>query len=287
MLIQKVKKPLLIFVLALFAAGTLAGCATNKDTRQYTHTIGVVFTNNEAFVFNELFVYPTTTDEMGPDFIQNTKNTTKIGSYGVTVEAANYYNVLLRDEYGGVYRFDDLPLENCDEAVIFYDYKDLSITINHRGGGSEVIEGRIVEPGDAPDHPHAPLQQQVSFGFQLQNDTDSDLKLITMREATDQQKGDVELYSKILKKGESANITGKLYEEDEAITEWVMYVETSGNQYAVSTNEFDPWRTEKVTITGKGNKFTFDFVLEEGNGKAATPAASGSSSAATADSSSK
>lgn len=239
--------------------GVLAGCSSSKDTRQYTHTIGVVFTNDVNFVFNELFVYPTTTDEMGPDFIQNTNNTTKVGSYGVTVEEDNYYNVLLRDERGGVYKFFDLPLENGDIAVIHYDEEDLSITITHRSGGTDVVKGSIADPGDAPDHPQKPLQKLVSFGFKLENTTTKDIKMVTMREAADQEKGDVELYSKVLSAGNTANISGRLYEEDEAITEWVLYIETSENTYAVSQDSFDPWTEEKVTISEKGGKIYFAF----------------------------
>lgn len=254
----RITLPVLAVFLAFFFI--LAGCDKREDTRQYINTIGVVFTNDLETVFDELYVYEGSLADMGPDFIKNTKNNVKVGSYGVTVERHSSYSVWLKDRNGGSYEFQSAPLENADHAVISYDaeQKMLTLTIHHFTGGTEVVEGRYVPPGDAPEYDQVPMKTRESYSFEVQNDMGNDLEFISMREAGDQYKGEVELYLKPLTTGSKATISGKLGEEDTEITEWVLYVETVDGRNYTSADTFDPWTAETITLSLEGGKLILD-----------------------------
>lgn len=247
---MKAKKSILLALVAVMAAGLiLAGCGDDRrDTRKYVDTIGVVFTNDLDNVFQELYVYPGGIDEMGQDFIKNSKGNTKVGSYGVTLEVSDTYNVWLKDRNGGSYEFNGVPLVNADHAVISYD-KKLYLTVQHEDGSAEVIEGHYVYPGDAPDHPQEPLKSLVSYKFNVQNETGATLALISMREEDDQRKGEVELHIKDLENEKSAGISGKLDEEDGEITDWVLHIETADGKTYTSKQPFDPWTAKDITLS--------------------------------------
>lgn len=254
---MKSKRALLLLAPALVLAVFLGGCDKREDTRQYVETIGVVFTNDIDVVFQELYVYPGDISEMGPDFIKNSGGITKVGSYGVTVEVSPSYNVWLKDRDGGSYEFEKVELDNADLAIISYD-KKLLLTIQHHDGGNEVVEGRYIFPGDAPDHSQVPLKNRASYSFEVQNDTGSELAMISMREASDQYKGEVELYIKTLADGKSIGISGKLDEEDTDITEWVLHIETADGDSYTATEPFDPWEVKEIILTLKDGKLAAD-----------------------------
>ncbi|MDL2254065.1 hypothetical protein LJC49_08385 [Ruminococcaceae bacterium OttesenSCG-928-I18] len=235
----------------------LVGCEKKEDTRQYIRTIGVVVTNDVNNVFEELYIYPNGEHEMGPDHIQSRRGVTRVGSYGATLEESELYDILVRDNRGGVYTFEAIELQNADEAVISYE-EALLLTIHHRGGGTDEVEGQYVSPGDAPDHPQSRLQQRVSYGFTLQNTTETDIVYLTMREAADQDKGDVELYIDTITAGDTVSISGKLSEEDQEITEWVLYMEMANGEYYISET-FDPWTTESITVSQDGEEIQYEF----------------------------
>lgn len=256
---KKIKRlPLLFVAFALVSAMALAGCGDKReDTRKHVDTIGVVFTNDIDTVFHELYVYPGDISDMGEDFIKNTGGIIKVGSYGVTVEVSPSYSVWLKDKNGGSYEFERVTLMNADVAVISYD-KSLTLTVNHRDGSAEEVEGRYVPPGDAPDHSQVPLKKRVSYKFTLENDTGDALRLVSMREAADQYKGEVELHIQTLDDGQTVTIDGKLGEEDTKVTEWVLHVKTmEGNSYT-STESFDPWETEEVVLSIDAGELVLD-----------------------------
>lgn len=248
---MKTKQLKLTALVAVMAAVLiiLSGCGDDRhDTRKYVDTIGVVFTNDLDNVFQELYVYPGGIDEMGQDFIKNSKGNTKVGSYGVTLEVSASYNVWLKDRNGGSYEFNGVRLANADHAVISYD-EDLYLTISHQDGSTDVVVGHYVYPGDAPDHPQEPLKSLISFKFNVKNETGATLGLISMREADDQRKGEVELHIDDLKDGESESISGKLDEEDGEITEWVISIETADGKAYTSKQSFDPWTAKDITLS--------------------------------------
>ena len=237
----------------------LSACRETKDTRKTIHTIGVVFTNDLNYVFDELYVYDGDVHNMGPDFINNNKREVKVGSYGVTVEEMDSYAVWLRDNHGGVYEFKEVPLQNADVAVISYT-DELLLTIYHHDGGTEEVVGNYVKPGDAPDQPFNPLDEQASFKFTVTNDSSHDFTFVSMREAAAQGKGEVELYLDTLEAGKSATVSGRLNADDTKITEWVLYVDSADGYSFTSKDPFDPWSTKEIVITDADDGLSFEAV---------------------------
>lgn len=243
------KRTATLLLTALLALCLLAACGDERhDTRKYITTIGAVFTNDMDVVFRELYVYPGDISDMGEDFIKNAYGDIHVGSYGVTVEVSEKYNVWLKDRDGGSYTFSAVPLENADLAVITFD-GELLLTISHRSGETDVVQGRYVSGGDAPDHPQEPLKEEETFKFNFHNETGAELKLIAMREADNQARGQVELYIEPLKDGKFATISGKLDENDFGITEWVVHLETADGAAYTGKDVFNPWTAEKLTAT--------------------------------------
>ena len=254
----------LVLVSLLFS-----GCQNKKDTRrQHMRTIGVVITNDVDYVFEELFVYPSSTDEMGKDFIQNKAGIRKIGSYGVTVEDSGSYNILVRDYGGGVYTFNGIPFMNTDHGVIYFgdrssnkpDEWELFITVYNFGGGEETYPGEYIVPGDAPDHPQSPLKERVEYRFAIENTTERPIRFISMKEYSAQHKGEVELHIRELGAGKTINISGKLIEDDAEITEWVLYLEyldSDGKtmKSVTFTDPFNPWETKKIVVSEENGKY--------------------------------
>lgn len=260
------KRFLLLAILSVMLMITVfSGCDKREDTRKYVHTIGIVITNDVGNVFDELFVYPVPTDgvetkytaDMGPDWIKNTKNSTKIGSYGVTVVESGSYNVWVRDRRGNVYTFDSVSFSNGDHGIITFD-ELLSLTVYHFGGGTETVAGEYVRPGDAPEHPHRENVKQVTLKFAVENKTGDALVFVSMRESKAQAKGEVELYLDKIAAGKTVNINRKLDERDQEITEWVLNIEVEDGKSVTSDVIFNPWTTEKIIITKTDGAYKFE-----------------------------
>jgi hypothetical protein len=243
----------LILALLILATG-LSGCDKREDTRQYVNTIGVVITNDVDILFDELYVYAGDIHEMGEDHIKNSRLETKVGSFGVTVEAGGSYSVVVRDRDGTVYTFNGVPFSNGDLAVITY-LEELMLIVYHRDDSVSEIIGQMVLPGDAPDQPQRELQKRVEFEFALENASGTAISRITMREAADPEKGEVELYIKPLQGGSEVTISARLYEEDVEITEWILCLYFEDGESVRLDEVFDPWTTQRMVISGGGGSF--------------------------------
>ncbi len=237
----------------------LAGCEPQNDTREYVPTIAIVVTNNLDAVFDELYVYPgdgMTSQDMGPNVIQNIHGKHVVGSYGVTLEVADSYTIIVRDNRGRVYKFYEVALQNVDEAVVSFD-EELLCTVYHRGGGSESIVGEYVIPGDAPDHSYVPLRDRVPYDFVIENDTQKEILFVSMREAEDQDKGEVILNAKPLPAGTVMDANGRMFAEDEEITDWVLYMETTDGEKITFETPFNPWTTDSIVITYANGEYSY------------------------------
>lgn len=250
-------------LVVVFAAVLFCGCGDKReDTRKYVRTIGVVFTNDIDEVFQELFVYPGSIRDMGEDRIGNAHGVTRVGSYGVTLEVSDSYNVWLKDRDGGSYEFDSVALQNGDMAVITYDDK-LLLTVHHQNGETEIVQGGYVPPGDAPDHPQSDLKREESFKFNVQNNTGGDIIHLSMREAAHQDKGEVELHLDTLKDGKMVSISHKLDEADTEIVDWVLQATASDGKVYVSEDAFSPWDAAELTLTLENGKLLLAVEAEK------------------------
>ena len=242
------------------------GGSRTEDTRQYIDTIGVVFTNEADDVINELYVFPDSLDgtdvfeqEMGPDLIKNTSAVRRVGSFGVTVDVVGtHYNVLARDRSQGVYLFQNVPLSNVSEAVLTFESINPRLTVRHKDGTTNVIEGLHITPGDAPDHTQVPMRRAVTVSITVQNDTDSDITFMSILEADNPDKGEVEAFIGTLEAGKSITIHIRLYEEDEAVTAWLLNIETADGKIAMSDEPFNIWEVGNLDISTIDGMLVYD-----------------------------
>jgi len=264
------KKYLIILTLITCILITVTACETNEgdDTRQYIETFGVVFTNDADDVINELYVFPIQIDgtdtleqDMGHDLIKNTGSIRRIGSFGITIDTIySRYNVMARGRQQNIYVFENVPLSNVCEAVLSHENKDLGgapmLTVIHRNGTTDVIHGEYLYPGDAPEHTHVPLKKVVTVQFKVENNTEHDISLISMREADNPGRGEVELFVGTLEAGKSTSINYRLYEEDEEIEKWLLYIETATGDSIQFDEIFNPWETSLLEFTENNDTLT-------------------------------
>jgi hypothetical protein len=271
-----IKKTFILLSVLIVMIVLLSGCDglstmfdRTVDTRQYIDTIGVVFTNEAVEVINELYVFASSNDgtdvfeqDMGPDMIKNTGERTRIGSFGVTVEVqGTSYNVMARGRQQDIFIFLNVPLTNVCEAVLTFDIVNRTsnpiLTVYHKNGAVDVVEGRYVPPGDAPAHTHNPLRREVPIRFNIENISDHDFFFVSMREAANPEKGEVELYVGLLEAGHSYNVSIRLPVEDEAITEWILNVEVADGVTVILREYFNPWDVENLTFSMDDNMLVF------------------------------
>jgi len=244
----------------------LTACNKTIDTRQFVEFFGVVFTNEASDVINELYAFPSSTDgtdvfeqDMGPDIIKNTREQRRLGSFGVTLEVVSTsYNVMARDRDRGVYIFRDTPLTNACEVIITFESGTPYLAIHHRDGTVDSMRGQLVVEGDAPAHTHNPIRREIPIRFTIHNDTGDTITLVTMREADDPDKGEVYLFEGTLDTDDSASVNIRLYEEDQVITEWIIYIETGDDSFMISVEAFDPWDTDDLDLTIKDGVLTIN-----------------------------
>jgi hypothetical protein len=191
---------------------------------------------------------------MGPDIIKNTRDQRRLGSFGVTLEAVGTsYNVIARDRDRGIYLFQNAPLTNACEAVLTADNNIPVLTIHHRNGIVDTMRGDPVREGDAPAHPHNPIRRELPIRFTIHNDTDDSITFVSMREAANPDRGEVYLFHGSLHIDDSAPVNIRLYEEDQVITAWILYIESGDGSSLISDNNFNPWETD-----------TIDLLIEDG-----------------------
>jgi len=265
-----VKRFMLISVLTVLFVFSVA-CKSNEgeDTRQYIDTIGVVFTNNADDVINELYVFPIAIDgteileqDMGSDLIKNTGNIRRIGSFGVTIDTIyQSYNVMARGRQQNIYVFGNVPLTNVCEVILSHDHKDVGgaplLTVRHKNGSVDVVAGDYLAPGDAPDHPHVPLRKTATVQFSVSNKSGNDITFLSIREADDPNKGEVELFIGNLESEKSGSVSFRLFEDDEEITNWLLYIETADGESVLFDIPFNPWETTDLEIQRENGKLIF------------------------------
>jgi len=227
---------------------------------------GVVFTNDASNVVHELFAFPSSVDgtdvfeqDMGPDIIRNTRDQRRLGSFGVTLEVVTTtYNVMARDRNRGIYLFRDTPLTNACEAILTYGSGNLVMTIHHRDGSVDTMIGQLVQEGDAPAHTHNPMRREVPIRFAIYNLTGDIITFVSMREAADPEKGEVHLFEGTLANDSSASVDIRLYEEDEEITAWIIYIETEGGIATTSGEVFNPWKIYDLDLILNNGDFSIN-----------------------------
>ena len=253
------KKLFILFtgILLLSLTLTLTACNRTVDTRQYVNYIGVVFTNDASEIVYELFAFASSTDgadvfeqDMGSDIIKNTRDQRRLGSFGVTLESVGTsYNVMARDRDRGIYLFRDAPLTNACEVILTADNNIPVLTIYHRDGIVDTMRGELIREGDAPAHTQNPIRRELPVRFIIHNQTDERITFVSMREAANPDRGEVYLFDGMFHTDDTAPVNIRLYEEDQIITAWIVYIEYEDGSSMVSVNNFNPWEIDKVELS--------------------------------------
>jgi hypothetical protein len=189
---------------------------------------------------------------MGPDIIKNTRDQRRLGSFGVTLEVVSTtYNVMARDRERGIYLFQGVPLTNACEAILTADAAGIPVlTIHHRSGIVDTMKAEPVREGDAPAHTHNPIRRELPIRFTLHNNTGESITFVTMREANNPDLGEVYLFDDgILDAEDTFDVNIRLYEEDQVITAWIVYVEFEDGNAMISYGDFNPWETEDLELS--------------------------------------
>jgi len=228
--------------------------------------IGVVFTNDASDVIYELFAFPSSTDgtsvfeqDMGYEIIRNTRDQRRLGSFGVSLEAVDTsYHVMARDRERGIYLFQNAPLTNACEAVLTMDSGTPVLTIHHRNGIVDTMRGEVVREGDAPAHTHNPIRREIPIRFTVHNHTDERITFVSMREANNPEKGEVYLFDGMLHTDDTAPVNIRLYEEDQIIAEWIVYVVFEDGSSLISDNNFNPWEVDDLELSVVNGELILD-----------------------------
>jgi hypothetical protein len=168
------------------------------------------------------------------------------------------YNVMARDRDRGIYLFQGTPLTNACEAILTYESGNLILTIHHRNGIVDTMIGQLVQEGDAPAHTHNPMRREVPVKFAIYNLTGETITFVSMREAADPDKGEVHLFDGTLDNDSSASVDIRLYEEDEAITDWIVYIETEDGITTTSGETFNPWKIYDLDLIINNGVFSIN-----------------------------
>jgi hypothetical protein len=70
-----------------------------------------------------------------------------------------------------------------------------------------------------------------------------------MREAANPDRGEVYLFDGMLHTDDTAPVNIRLYEEDQIITAWIVYVEFEDGSTFVSANTFNPWDVNELELS--------------------------------------
>jgi hypothetical protein len=120
------------------------------------------------------------------------------------------------------------------------------------------MRGQIVREGDAPAHTHNPIRRELPIRFTLHNHTDEGIVFVSMREADNPDRGEVYLFDGALHTDDTAPVNIRLYEEDQIITEWIIYIEYEDGSSLISEGTFNPWETDDLELSIIDNELILD-----------------------------
>jgi hypothetical protein len=158
---------------------------------------------------------------------------------------------MARDRDRGIYIFTGVPLTNACEAILTNDSGTPVLTIHHRSGIVDTMRGQAVREGDAPAHTHNPIRRELPIRFNLHNITGENITFVSMREADNPDRGEVYLFHDegVLETEDSVTVNIRLYEEDQEITDWIIYIEYEDGNSLLSVDTFNPWETEDLELS--------------------------------------
>jgi hypothetical protein len=242
------KKKILATIMCVAAvASLLSGCgAKSKD-------IKVTVTNDSGFIFNELYVSPTASDDWGGDRFGSSAVLKSGGSFDLTLQKYEFeaYDIKVLYEDGDEYLFTRVTLRNGTEVAIGFG-DGPTAQVSHSGGGSETVYGELnggyyEEPYD--DEPTGTgYDTDGYYEFAVYNNSDYDIYAIYMGRSDMSSDADVDILPQVLEAYDSTTVSGRADETDWENTDWSLYIEDVDGDTSVSYDTFNPWLVLSVDI---------------------------------------
>lgn len=277
----------LLSVWSLFVLVCLLFTACAKKTESpapisrppVSRNLSITVTNSSDYVFNELFVSPTASDEWGEDCLGSTNILKKNGSFEMSVPTYDFdnYDIMVVDEDDDTYLFKYIKLKTGTEVIISFG-DGLVADIIHSDGTQEAVTGELYYAdgetgGGGGGGAAAPANQTVTgtgydtngqYTFAVYNESDYDIYAIYIGIAGASEYDDIDLLPQVLPAGESIDLVGQASQGDWINKDWTLYVEDVDGDVSSTYDVFNPWLLSYVDIYWDNNSggYVCEFYYE-------------------------
>jgi hypothetical protein len=231
--------------------------------------LSVSFSNSTDYIFNEIYISPTATNEWGDELLGSTRVLKSNGSIEVDVPAYDYdnYDIRVVDEERDVYQFTYVPLKRGNRLEIVFD-EGLKANVYDPGGAETASVAGSLNGGGEPDA--ASLNEgeseaasgQIAVGaghdsngqysFTVYNESSYDIYSIHMGLLSASAADDIDMLPQVLPAGENIEISGVAEESVWSETEWTLRITDVDGDVSASFDTFNPWTVSYVDVKWDG-----------------------------------
>lgn len=278
------KKLPVLFLAVLFGVSALAGCGDKAPSSQAPASapaqtqpaspsvLTVIFSNSTDYIFNEIYIKPTATDEWGGELLGSTRILKGNGSVEVDIPAYDYenYDIGVVDEDGDEYAFTYVPLQDGSEVAIYFGDNGLAADVaDSEGNMAATVMGTLGSAagggdggggGDAVQEPVVTGTGNDTNGqytFTVYNESDYDIYAIHMGVVNASADSDIDILPQVLPAGQSTELVGMASQGDWLNTEWSLYITDVDGDRSVSYDSFNPWTVSYVDIYWDSDSFGY------------------------------
>jgi len=261
--------------LALIAILLLTGCgASSTPTPSFVpsrepvvpRTITIEFSNASNYIFNEIYISPTASNEWGDELLGSTRILKSNGSVDIELHAYDYdnYDILVVDEDRDEYYFSRVSLQNGSEVAIYFGINGLAATVfdaqgnetstvygdlnSANGGGAGAVHDPAPDPAPAQTVTGTGYDTNGQYTFSVYNESSYDIYAIYMGVAGASAAHDIDILPQILSSGDGIELRGMASQGDWLNTEWTLYITDVDGDTSSSFDTFNPWIVSYVDI---------------------------------------
>lgn len=231
-------------------------------------TLTITFSNASDYIFNEIYISPTASDEWGEELLGSTQILKSNGSINVEIPAYDFdnYDVLVVDEDRDEYQFTRVPLQNGSEIAIYFGDEGLAADVSDSQGnmattvfgtlGGINSDGEIVDGGGGGAQPVVTgtgNDTNGQYSFTVYNESDYDIYAIHMGITGSAAENDIDILPQVLPAGASTELTGIASQGDWLETEWTLYITDVDGDTSASFDVFNPWTIAYVDVYWDSN----------------------------------
>ncbi len=273
----------------LMMALLLAGCGGQKDAfasglapkeapaSTAPTEFSITFSNASGYIFNEIYISPTASNDWGQELLGSTSVLKANGSLDVTVPAYDYdsYDIRVVDEDSDEYTFTRVPLQDGSEVAIYFGDQGLAADVADAGGTltatvvGNLNGGGTAAPAETPTDAAPTVtgtgnDTNGQYSFTVYNESSYDIYAIYMGVSNATASQDLDILPQILPAGESIELVGLASQGDWMNTEWTLNVVDVDGDESLSFDSFNPWLVSYINITWDSNNggYLCEFVYE-------------------------